>query len=199
MEDPAMKLTDAKLFRQQCYIDGAWGDADGSGTIAVENPANGERLGTVPKMGAAETRRAIAAADAALPAWRAKTAKERAGILRKWFELMMANQEDLAQLMTAEQGKPLSESRGEIAYAASFIEWFAEEGKRVYGDTIPQNAKGRRIIVLKESIGFCAPLTPRNPPPAMLTRKACAGWAVGCTGVIRPASQTPFSALAIAA
>ena len=144
-----MKLKDAKLFRQQCYIDGAWADADGGGTIPVENPSNGERLGTVPKMGAVVTRCAMEAAVRALPAWRAKTAKERANILRKWFNLMMENQEDLAQLMTAEQGKPLGESRGEIAYAASFIEWFAEEGKRIYGDTIPHNAKGRRIVVLK--------------------------------------------------
>src|SRR5215813_6404163 len=193
-----MKLKDPKLFRQQCYIDGAWVDADGGGTVAVENPANGERLGTVPKMGADETRRAIEAADRAFPAWRAKTAKERANILRKWFNLMMENQEDLAVIMTAEQGKPLAESKGEIAYAASFIEWFAEEGKRIYGDTIPQNAKGRRILVLKEPIGVFAAITPWNFPAAMITRKAGPGWAAGCTGVIRPASQTPFSALALA-
>src|SRR5215813_5740191 len=193
-----MKLKDPKLFRQQCYIDGAWVDADGGGTIPVENPSNGERLGTVPKMGADETRRAIEAADRALPAWRAKTAKERANILRKWFNLMMENQEDLAVIMTAEQGKPLAESKGEIAYAASFIEWFAEEGKRIYGDTIPQNAKGRRILVLKEPIGVFAAITPWNFPAAMITRKAGPGWAAGCTGVIRPASQTPFSALALA-
>src|SRR5579859_1949027 len=193
-----MKLSDAKLFRQQCYIDGAWVDADGGGTIPVENPANGERLGTVPKMGAAETRRAIAAADAALPAWRAKTAKERAGILRKWFELMMANQEDLAQLMTAEQGKPLTESRGEIAYAASFIEWFAEEGKRIYGDTIPPHGADKRIIVLKEPIGVCAAITPWNFPAAMITRKAGPALAAGCTMVLKPATATPYSALALA-
>ncbi len=192
-----MKLSDAKLFRQQCYIDGAWVDADGSGTIAVENPANGERLGTVPKMGAAETNRAIAAADAALPAWRAKTAKERAVILRKWFELMMANQEDLAQLMTAEQGKPLTESRGEIAYAASFIEWFGEEGKRVYGDTIPSHGADKRIVVLKQPIGVCGAITPWNFPAAMITRKAGPALASGCTMVLKPASQTPFSALAL--
>jgi len=192
-----MKLSDAKLFRQQCYIDGAWVDADGRGTIAVENPANGERLGTVPKMGAAETNRAIAAADAALPAWRAKTAKERAVILRKWFELMMANQEDLAQLMTAEQGKPLTESRGEIAYAASFIEWFGEEGKRVYGDTIPSHGADKRIVVLKQPIGVCGAITPWNFPAAMITRKAGPALASGCTMVLKPASQTPFSALAL--
>src|SRR3954471_12002812 len=139
MRESAMKLKDEKLFRQQCYIDGEWVGAGSNETIPVTNPANGEVLGTVPRMGADETRRAIEAADRALPAWRAKTAKERAQILRKWYDLMMANQEDLAQLMTAEQGKPLSESRGEIAYAGSFIEWFAEEGKRIYGDTIPSH------------------------------------------------------------
>jgi succinate-semialdehyde dehydrogenase/glutarate-semialdehyde dehydrogenase len=197
MEETAMKLSDAKLFRQQCYVDGAWVDADGGGTIPVENPANGERLGTVPKMGAAETRRAIEAADRALPAWRAKTAKERAGILRKWFELMMANQEDLAQLMTAEQGKPLTESRGEIAYAASFIEWFAEEGKRIYGDTIPSHGADKRIVVLKQPIGVCGAITPWNFPAAMITRKAGPALASGCTMVLKPASQTPYSALAL--
>ncbi len=192
-----MKLTDAKLFRQQCYIDGAWVSADGGGTIPVENPANGERLGTVPKLGANETRRAIEAADRALPAWRAKTAKERAVILRKWFELMMANQEDLAQLMTAEQGKPLTESRGEIAYAASFIEWFAEEGKRIYGDTIPSHGADKRIVVLKQPIGVCGAITPWNFPAAMITRKAGPALASGCTMVLKPASQTPYSALAL--
>jgi succinate-semialdehyde dehydrogenase/glutarate-semialdehyde dehydrogenase len=197
MEAIAMKLTDAKLFRQQCYIDGAWVDADGGGTIPVENPANGERLGTVPKMGADETRRAIAAADRAWPSWRAKTAKERAVILRKWFELMMANQEDLAQLMTAEQGKPLTESRGEIAYAASFIEWFGEEGKRTYGDTIPSHGADKRIVVLKQPIGVCGAITPWNFPAAMITRKAGPALASGCTMVLKPASQTPFSALAL--
>src|SRR6266446_4819909 len=197
MEAIAMKLTDAKLFRQQCYIDGAWVDADGRGTIAVENPANGERLGTVPKMGADETRRAIEAADRAWPSWRAKTAKERAVILRKWFELMMANQEDLAQLMTAEQGKPLTESRGEIAYAAAFIEWFGEEGKRTYGDTIPSHGVDKRIVVLKQPIGVCGAITPWNFPAAMITRKAGPAIASGCTMVLKPASQTPFSALAL--
>src|SRR6516225_4429552 len=162
MEDQPMKLKDPKLFRQQCYIDGAWVDADGGGAIPVENPSNGERLGTVPKMGADETRRAIEAADRALPAWRAKTAKERAAILRKWFELLLANTEDLAQLMTAEQGKPLTESRGEIAYAASFIEWFAEEGKRIYGDTIPQHQADKRIVVIKQPVGVVAAITPWN-------------------------------------
>jgi succinate-semialdehyde dehydrogenase/glutarate-semialdehyde dehydrogenase len=188
-----MKLQDSKLFRQKAYIDGAWVDADGGGTIAVDNPANGEKLGTVPRMGADETRRAIEA----LPAWRAKTAKERAQILRKWFDLMMANQEDLAQLMTAEQGKPLTESRGEIAYAGSFIEWFAEEGKRIYGDTIPSHGPDKRIVVLKQPIGVCAAITPWNFPAAMITRKVGPALASGCTMVLKPASQTPFSALAL--
>jgi succinate-semialdehyde dehydrogenase/glutarate-semialdehyde dehydrogenase len=148
-----MKLRDEKLFRQQCYIDGEWVDALNRGTIPVENPATGETLGTVPRMGAEETRHAIAAADRALPGWRGKTAKERAQVLRRWFDLMMANQEDLAALMTAEQGKPLTESRGEIAYAAAFIEWFGEEGKRVYGDTIPAHMSDKRIVVTKEPVG----------------------------------------------
>jgi len=191
-------LKDSALFRQQCYIDGAWLDADDKSTLAVNNPADGAQLGTVPKMGAAETRRAIAAANAAFPAWRAKTAKERSVILRRWFELMMANQEDLAQLMTAEQGKPLAESRGEIAYAASFIEWFAEEGKRIYGDTIPQHQADKRIVVLKEPIGVCVAITPWNFPAAMITRKAGPALAAGCTMVVKPATATPFSALAMA-
>ena len=190
-------IKDASLFRQQAYLDGAWVDADGGATIDVDNPATGDVLGTVPKMGAAETWRAIEAAEAALPGWRAKTAKERAQILRRWFELMMANQEDLAALMTAEQGKPLAESRGEIAYAASFIEWFGEEGKRVYGDVIPGHGADKRIIVLKQPIGVCAAITPWNFPAAMITRKAGPALAAGCTIVLKPASQTPFSALAL--
>ncbi len=193
-----LELKDAKLFRQQCYIDGAWLDADDKSTIAVNNPADGAQLGTVPRMGAAETRRAIAAANAAFPAWRANTAKERSIVLRRWFELMMANQEDLARLMTAEQGKPLAESRGEIAYAASFIEWFAEEGKRIYGDTIPQHQADKRIVVLKEPIGVCVAITPWNFPAAMITRKAGPALAAGCTMVVKPASATPYSALAMA-
>jgi succinate-semialdehyde dehydrogenase/glutarate-semialdehyde dehydrogenase len=192
------QLTDTKLFRQQGYIDGAWAGADSGKTLGVSDPATGEQLGTVPNMGADETRRAIEAANAALPAWRAKTAKERANILRKWFELMMANQEDLARLMTAEQGKPLAESRGEIAYAASFIEWFAEEGKRIYGDTIPSHGADKRIIVLKEPIGVCAAITPWNFPAAMITRKAGPALAAGCTMVLKPATATPYSALALA-
>jgi len=196
---PALSLADPGLLRQANYIDGKWVGADNGATLAVNNPATGDLVGEVPAMGTAETKRAIEAAQRAYPAWRALLAGERSTILRKISDLMMQNMEDLALIMTAEQGKPLSESRGEIAYAASFIEWFAEEAKRVYGDTIPQNAKGRRIIVLKEPIGVFAAITPWNFPAAMITRKAGAGWAVGCTGVIRPASQTPFSALAIAA
>jgi succinate-semialdehyde dehydrogenase/glutarate-semialdehyde dehydrogenase len=196
---PALSLADPGLLRQANYIDGKWVGADNGATLPVNNPATGDLVGEVPAMGAAETKRAIEAAQRAYPAWRALLASERSAILRKIADLMMQNTEDLALIMTAEQGKPLSESRGEIAYAASFIEWFAEEAKRVYGDTIPQNAKGRRIIVLKEPVGVFAAITPWNFPSAMITRKAGAGWAVGCTGVIRPASQTPFSALAIAA
>jgi len=192
-----MKLQDEKLFRQQCYVDGQWVDALNRGTIPVTNPATGETLGAVPRMGAEETRQAIEAADNALPAWRGKTAKERAQILRKWFDLMMANQEDLAQLMTAEQGKPLAESRGEIGYAASFIEWFGEEGKRIYGDTIPAHGTDKRIVVIKEPIGVCAAITPWNFPAAMITRKAGPALAAGCTMVLKPATATPFSALAL--
>ena len=191
-------LKDELLHRQRCYVKGAWTEADDGRTVTVENPATGEVLGTVPRMGAAETRRAIEAAEAALPAWRARPAKERAGILRRWFDLMMANQEDLATLMTAEQGKPRTESRGEIAYAAGFIEWFGEEAKRVYGDTIPGYTADRRILVLKEPIGVVAAITPWNFPAAMITRKAGAALAAGCTVVVKPASATPFSALALA-
>ena len=193
-----LPLSDPSLFRQACAVGGKWIEAANGQTIEVRNPATGEIVGTVPALSAAETRTAIEAAYAALPGWRAMLAKERALILRKLFNLMLENTEDLAVIMTAEQGKPLSESRGEIAYAASFIEWFAEEGKRVYGDTIPQPQKGRRIIVTKEPVGVFAAITPWNFPAAMITRKAGPGWAAGCTGVIRPASQTPFSALALA-
>src|SRR5499425_341042 len=192
-----MQLKDGKLFRQQCYVNGEWVDALNRGTIPVTNPATGDTLGTVPRMGAEETRRAIEAANAAWPAWRKKTAKERANILRKLFNLMMENQEDLAILMTAEQGKPMAESRGEIAYAASFIEWFGEEGKRVYGDTIPAHAADKRIVVTKEPVGVCAAITPWNFPAAMITRKAGPALAAGCTMVVKPATATPFSALAL--
>src|ERR1700719_4165914 len=192
-----MELKDPKLFRQQCYVNGEWVDALNRGTIPVKNPATGETLGTVPRMGAEETRQAIEAADRALPGWRARTAKERAQILRKWFDLMMANQDDLAALMTAEQGKPLAESKGEIAYAAAFIEWFGEEGKRIYGDTIPAHASDKRIVVTKEPIGVTAAITPWNFPAAMITRKAGPALAAGCTMVLKPATATPFSALAL--
>ena len=194
----SLKLKDPTLFREACYVNGEWIAADSSETIDVTNPATGDVLGTTPKMGADETRRAIEAANAAYPAWRAKTAKERATILRKWFDLMMENQEDLARMMTAEQGKPFKESMGEIVYAASFIEWFAEEGKRVYGDTIPQHAPGKRIVVTKEPIGVCAAITPWNFPAAMITRKCGPALAAGCTMVVKPATATPYSALALA-
>jgi succinate-semialdehyde dehydrogenase/glutarate-semialdehyde dehydrogenase len=192
----SLSLKDSKLFREQCYIDGEW--VGGQKTIPVHNPATGVVLGTVPNLGTAETRRAIEAAERAWPAWRAKTAKERAVILRKWFDLMMANQEDLAQILTAEQGKPLAESRGEIAYGAAFIEWFAEEAKRVYGDTIPAPWADKRIFVIKQPIGVAALITPWNFPNAMITRKAGPALASGCPVVIKPASQTPYSALAMA-
>lgn len=192
-------LSNPILFRQQAYIDGAWVDSSNGLTIKVNNPATGEFIGTVPRLGAAETRLAIEAADRALPAWRALTAKERAAKLRRWFELLMTNLEDLARLMTMEQGKPLVESRSEIAYAASFIERFAEEGKRIYGDTIPAHQSDKRLLVLKQPIGVTAAITPWNFPAAMITRKAGPALAAGCTMVIKPASQTPFSALAMAA
>src|SRR5437016_6576960 len=195
---PALPLKDPKLFREQCYVDGQWVGADSRKTLAVIDPATGQALGTVPDLGGAETKRAIEAAERALPAWRAKTAKERAVILRKWFDLMMANQDDLARLMTAEQGKPLAESRGEIAYGASFIEWFAEEGKRAYGDIIPTHQADKRILVMKQPIGVCALITPWNFPNAMITRKAGPALAAGYTVVIKPAGQTPYSALALA-
>jgi len=193
-----MKLKDGKLLRTQGYIGGKWENANSGATHDVLNPATNEKLGTVPDMGAAETRRAIEAAHAALPAWAAKTAKERAVILRRWYELLMANQEDLAVLMTAEQGKPLAEARGEIAYAASFIEWFAEEGKRVYGDVIPGHQADKRIVVLRQPVGVVAAITPWNFPAAMITRKAGPALAAGCTFVCKPAIQTPYSALAMA-
>ena len=193
-----LMLKDPTLLRQQCYLNGQWLAADGAEVIDVTNPATGEKLGSIPRMGKDETRRTIEAANCALPAWRAKTAKERATILRRWFDLMMANQEDLAIIMTAEQGKPLAESRGEISYAASFIEWFAEEGKRIYGDTIPGHTADKRIVVIKEPIGVCAAITPWNFPAAMITRKAGPALAAGCTMVVKPATATPFSALALA-
>ncbi len=193
-----LTLDDPQLLREQAYIGGEWvGAADGE-CFEVFNPADGERLASVPQQGETETRRAIEAAHAALPAWRARTAGERARILRRWFELMMEKQEDLARLMTAEQGKPLVEARGEIAYAAAFIEWFAEEGKRAYGDLIPAHQADKRILVQKEPIGVCAAITPWNFPSAMITRKAAPALAAGCTMVVKPAEATPLSALALA-
>ena len=192
-----MRLADSDLLRESCFIDGQWSSADSGRTIPVINPATGDLLGTVPRMGADEARRAIAAAEAALPAWRKLTAKERAGRLQAWFREIMLHQEDLAQIMTAEQGKPLAESRGEIAFAASYVEFYAEEGKRIYGDVIPSPNADRRLIVTKEPIGVCAAITPWNFPAAMITRKAAPALAAGCTLVLKPASQTPYSALAL--
>jgi succinate-semialdehyde dehydrogenase / glutarate-semialdehyde dehydrogenase len=193
-----LALRDRELLRQLCFTSGTWSGADSGETIDVGNPATGEKIGTVPKMGVAETRRAIEAAHQAYPSWRAKTAQERATILRRWSDLMLENQEDLAVLMTAEQGKPLAESRSEIVYAASFIEWFAEEGKRIYGEVIPPHQSDKRIVVLKEPVGVCAAITPWNFPSAMITRKAGPALAAGCTMVVKPATATPFSALALA-
>jgi succinate-semialdehyde dehydrogenase/glutarate-semialdehyde dehydrogenase len=191
-------LKDPSLLRQQAYIDGAWCDAAEGNMITVHNPATGEQLGTVPRMGAQETRRAIEAANAAWPAWRKKSAKERGAILRKWNDLMLENADDLALIMTLEQGKPLAESKGEIAYAASFLEWFAEEGKRVAGETLASPWPDRRVVVTKESIGVCAAITPWNFPAAMITRKVGPALAAGCPMVLKPAELTPFSALALA-
>jgi succinate-semialdehyde dehydrogenase/glutarate-semialdehyde dehydrogenase len=193
-----IKLKDPALWKERAFIGGQWPAADSGQTTEIRNPANGELLGTVPNMGAAETRRAIDAAHAALPAWSKKTAAERARLMRKWFDLMLANVEDLAIIMTAEQGKPLAESRGEIAYAASFIEWFAEEGKRLYGDIIPGHQTDKRIMVLRQPVGVIAAITPWNFPAAMITRKAGPALGAGCPIVIKPAPQTPYSALAMA-
>ena len=193
-----MKLADPQLLKSQCYVDGRWIDADGGRTIAVRNPATGDPVGTIPEAGAAETRRAIDAAERALEDWRARTADDRSRILRRWYELMLQHQDDLAILMTSEQGKPLDEARGEIVYAAGFIEWFAEEAKRLYGDVIPSPWPDKRIVVLKEPIGVCAAITPWNFPAAMITRKVGPALAAGCTMVLKPATQTPLSALALA-
>ncbi len=193
-----MLLRETTLFRQQCYVAGCWIAADHGAASIITNPATGEALGQVPELGAAETRRAIEAAHVALPGWRALTAQARATILRRWFNLLLEHQEDLATLMTSEQGKSLAEARGEIVYAASFIEWFAEEGKRVYGEVIPTPWPDRRILTLKEPVGVCAAITPWNFPAAMIARKAGAALAAGCTIVVKPAPQTPFSALALA-
>ncbi len=193
-----LTLNDPSLLKQQAYIDGAWCDADNGATIDVFNPATGALIGTVPKMGAAEARRAIDAGNAAWKAWRQLLAKDRAAILRRWHGLMLEHSNDLAIIMTAEQGKSLTEARGEIAYGASYIEWFAEEGKRIYGDMIPPSSPGRRIMVSKEPIGVCAAITPWNFPSAMITRKAGPALAAGCTMIVKPAELTPFSALALA-
>ncbi|MBR9973302.1 succinate-semialdehyde dehydrogenase [Magnetospirillum sp. J10] len=193
-----MQLSDPSLLRAQAYVGGAWVDADSGATFPVSNPADASLIGAVPDMGAAETARAIAAANAAWPAWRAKTAKDRANILRKWYDLILANADDLAVLMTTEQGKPLAEARGEVVYGANFLEWFAEEAKRVYGDTIPAHGADKRILVLKEPIGVVAAITPWNFPIAMITRKCAPALAVGCPVVVKPAEDTPLSALALA-
>lgn len=193
-----MNLKQPSLFRQQCYIDGAWCDAADGRTIEVTNPADRSLLGTVPSLTQDDVRHAIEAANRALPAWRALAAKQRAQLIRRWFDLCMANQEDLARLLTLEQGKPIKESRGEIAYGSSFLEWFAEEAKRVYGDIIPAASADRRIVVIKQPVGVVAAITPWNFPNAMITRKAGAALAAGCTIVIKPATATPYSALALA-
>lgn len=193
-----MKLTNSSLLRSKAYIDGAWTEASGGATFEVTNPANGEVVGTVPDLGAEDAERAIQAASAAWPDWRAKTAKERAAILRRWYDLILKNKDDLAALMTAEQGKPVAESAGEVMYGASFIEWFAEEGKRVYGDVVPTHMTDRRILVLRQSVGVVACITPWNFPNAMITRKAAPALAAGCPIVIKPAAETPLSALALA-
>ena len=193
-----LQLKDPTLLRHQAYVNGAWADADGGQTINVSNPATGEHIGTVPLMGAAETRRAIEAANAAWPAWRKKTAKERAAVLRRWHDLILENADDLALIMTTEQGKPLPEAKGEVQFGASFIEWFAEEGKRVAGDTLQSPWPDRRLVITKEPIGVCAAITPWNFPAAMITRKVGPALAAGCPMVLKPAEATPFSALALA-
>lgn len=193
-----LNLKDPDLFRMQGFLGGKWVDADSGKTHDVTNPATGEVIGTIPDMGAAETRRAIEAARAAMPGWARKTAKERAGILRKWHDLMLENADDLARLMTIEMGKPLTEAKGEVTYAASFIEWFAEEGKRIYGDTIPEHQSDKRIVVIKQPIGVTAAITPWNFPIAMITRKAAPALAAGCPMVIKPSELTPYSAFALA-
>lgn len=193
-----MLLKDPSLLRQQCYINGLWCDAESKETVAIANPATGAVIASVPMMGQAETLAAIKAAEVALPAWRALTAKERGAKLRRWFELLNENSDDLALLMTSEQGKPLAEAKGEVNYAASFIEWFAEEAKRIYGDTIPGHQGDKRLLVIKQPVGVTAAITPWNFPAAMITRKAAPALAAGCTMVVKPAPQTPFTALALA-
>ena len=194
-----MTIQNFKLFRDKCYINGEWVEANSKDTISVNNPATLKEIGTVPKCGNEGTKNAIDAANTAWPQWKSTSARERSNILRKWFDLIISNKEELAQIMTIEQGKPINESRGEIVYGASFIEWFAEEAKRVYGDTIPDPLTDRRIVVLKQPVGVVASITPWNFPNAMITRKCAPALAVGCPVVIKPASQTPYSALALAA
>ncbi len=191
-------LKDSSLFRSQAFLDGQWRDADDKTRFSVSNPATGELLGEVPRMGGAETVRAVDAANAALPAWRSLLARERAAILQRWYHLILANADDLARMMTLEQGKPLIEAKGEVVYAASFIEWFAEEAKRLYGDTLPTTGVDRRLMVIRQPIGVCAAITPWNFPAAMITRKVAPALAAGCTVVVKPAEQTPFTALALA-
>ena len=193
-----LPLDDPMLHRQQCYLDGRWADALSGAAMPVVNPANGATIGTAPLMGATETRQAIDAAAAAWPAWRAKTARERSAILRRWYELMMANLDDLALILTSEQGKPLAEARGEVTIAAAYTEWFAEEARRIYGDVVPTIGNDRRLVVIKEPVGVCAAITPWNFPSSMITRKIAPALAAGCTVVIKPAEATPFSALALA-
>src|SRR5690625_2220842 len=192
------RLQRKDLVRQQAYVAGQWADANSGATIQVNNPATGKLLGHVPNMGAAETKQATEGAEKAFKQWRHVPAKERAQIMRRWFDLITQNKEDLATIMTLEQGKPLAESRGEIDYGASYIEWYAEEGKRAYGDVIPGPAADRRVVVTKEPVGVCAAITPWNFPSSMITRKAGAALAAGCTFVVKPAAQTPYSALALA-
>jgi succinate-semialdehyde dehydrogenase/glutarate-semialdehyde dehydrogenase len=198
IERPSLALKDPSLLRQQCYVDGRWIDADDGGTMRINDPATGALVGTAPLFHAAETKRAIEAANRAWPAWRAKTAKERSAILRRWNDLMLANADDLALILTSEQGKPLAEAKGEIVIGAAYIEWFAEEAKRIYGDVIPTIANDRRLVVIKEPVGVCAAITPWNFPSSMITRKVAPALAAGCTVVIKPAEATPFSAFALA-
>ncbi|HET8876976.1 MAG TPA: aldehyde dehydrogenase family protein, partial [Casimicrobiaceae bacterium] len=198
LERPALDLADPSLLRQQCHVDGAWLAADDGATMPVVDPASGALIGTAPVFRAAETKRAIDAAHRAFPTWRAKTAKERSGVLRKWNDLMLAHADDLARILTAEQGKPLAEAKGEITIGAAYVEWFAEEAKRIYGDVIPTMASDRRLVVVKEPVGVCAAITPWNFPSSMITRKVSPALAAGCTVVIKPAEATPFSAFALA-
>jgi succinate-semialdehyde dehydrogenase/glutarate-semialdehyde dehydrogenase len=197
-QSPPLPLADPSLLRQQCLLGGRWADAASGATMDVVDPATGLRIGTVPAMGAAETREAIEAAAAAWPAWRARTPKERSAVLRKWFDLMTANLDDLALILTSEQGKPLAEAKGEIGIGAAYVEWFAEEARRIYGDVIPTIGNDRRLVVIKEPVGVCAAITPWNFPSSMITRKVAPALAAGCTVVIKPAEATPFSALALA-